>query len=103
MSRLNRKKPSLKRTVKRVLDGDTFEVKRRVGKFNRIRLSNVNAPEKKGRGGKKATSILRGLVGGKKVSITPHGRSYNRVVAKVTQNRKNINEAVKKKLSKKKR
>lgn len=87
----------IKRTVKRIIDGDTFVVSRKVGNSNIIRLANVNAPEKRSYGGRKATNILKGMVGGKKVSLSPVGRSYGRVVAKVTQNRRNINKRMKSK------
>lgn len=81
----------IRRTVRGVIDGDTFLVNRKIGGTNRIRLANVNAPEKWSRYGGAATNALRGLISGQRVSITPVGRSYDRIVAKVTQNRKNIN------------
>lgn len=79
------------RTVKRVIDSDTFEVARRIGKFNRIRLANVDAPEKGTRTGMEAMHVLRGMIGGKRVTIRPVGTSYNRVVAKVFADRKSVN------------
>jgi len=87
----------MKRTVKRVIDGDTFIVNRKIGNTNRVRLAGYNAPEKHQFGGKKATTQLRGLIGGKTVSITPKGRSYNRVVADVRINRKSVNKRMKNK------
>lgn len=87
----------MRRTVKKIIDGDTFAVKRRIGNTNKIRLANVNAPERGSKGGKTATSALKRLIGGRKVSITPVGRSYDRVVAKVTQNRRNINKRMRQK------
>jgi len=82
----------MRRTVKRVIDGDTFEVARKIGGTNRVRLANVNAPERNTKAGKKDTNRLRGLIGGKTVSVTPVGRSYGRVVAKVSHNRKSVNK-----------
>ena len=79
------------RTVRRVIDPDTFEVARRIGKFNRIRLANVDAPEKGTRAGIGAMYILRGMIGGKRVTVRPVGTSYNRVVAKVFADRKSVN------------
>lgn len=79
------------RTVKRVVDGDTFEVARRIGKLNRIRLANFDAPKKSTRAGMEAMWALRGMIGGKRVTIRPVGRSYNRVVAKVFADRKSVN------------
>ena len=87
----------IRRTVKKVIDGDTFVVSRRIGNSNVVRLSNVNAPEKRDYGGRKATNVLRGMIGGRQVSVSPVGRSYGRVVAKVTQNRRNINKRMKSK------
>ncbi|MCK4589527.1 MAG: thermonuclease family protein [Nanoarchaeota archaeon] len=81
-----------RRTVKRVIDGDTFLVKRAINGTSKIRLSGVNAPEKHQFGGPTATNVLRGLIGGEKVTVTPVGRSYDRIVAGVTQNRRNINK-----------
>ena len=80
----------MKRTVKKIIDGDTFIVNRKIGNTNRVRIANYNAPERNTRSGKTATNRLRGMIGGQSVSITPVGRSYNRVVAKVTKNRKNV-------------
>lgn len=85
-----------RRTVKRIVDGDTFEVARRVGGSRFVRLAGVNAPEKHARGGRKATNTLRGLIGGQKVIIDPVARdSYGRVVAKVKKSRKSVNKHMK--------
>lgn len=85
-----KRKPT--RTVKRIVDGDTFEVVRPIQGANRIRLAGVNAPDKHTPAGRKATNVLRGMIGGKKISITPVGRSYDRIVAEVTQDRRKINK-----------
>ena len=84
-------KITIRRKVKRVIDGDTFEVYRKIGNTNRVRLAGVKAPAKNQFGGRKATNRLRGLIGGKTVTINPVGISYNRVVAKVRHQRKSIN------------
>jgi endonuclease YncB( thermonuclease family) len=81
----------IRRKVKHVIDGDTFIVSRRIGNTNRIRLAGINAPEKYQFGGKQATNRLRGLIGGKTVTIIPVGRSYNRIVANVRSKRKSVN------------
>ena len=81
----------MRRTVKKIIDGDTFVVNRKIGNTNRIRLARVNAPEKYQYGGKRATSKLRGLIGGKTVTIIPVGRSYGRIVAQVRHRRRSIN------------
>ena len=82
----------MRRTVKKVIDGDTFVVNRKIGNTNRIRLARVNAPEKYQYGGKRATNKLRGLIGGKTVTIIPVGRSYGRIIAKVRHRRKSANK-----------
>lgn len=82
----------MKRTVKRVWDGDTFIVARKVQGTDRIRLANVYAPEKYQFGGSSATSKLKKLIGGKQVTLKPVGRSYNRFVAIVRHKRQSINK-----------
>lgn len=69
-----------------------FIVSRKIGKTNVVRLAGINAPEKYQFGGKKATNRLRGLIGGKTVTIVAVGTSYNRVVANVRSNRKSTNK-----------
>lgn len=80
----------MRRTVKKVIDGDTFEVARKIQGSNRIRIAGYNAPEKHQFGGRRATNRLRGLIGGKTVTIKPVAKSYGRVVANVTSNRRNV-------------
>ncbi len=84
----------MKRTVKKIIDGDTFEVSRKIGTTNRVRLAGVNAPEKGRAGGIKAIRKLRGLIGGKTVTIVPVGRSYGRIVANVGHKRKSVNKRI---------
>lgn len=82
----------MQRTVKKVIDGDTFVVNRKIGNTNKVRLAGVDAPERYQFGGRAATNKLRGIIGGKIVSIKPVGRSYDRVVAQVRANRKSVNK-----------
>jgi endonuclease YncB( thermonuclease family) len=79
---------TIRRTVKRVIDGDTFETYRKVNGSNFIRIAGKNAPEKWQFGGQSATNNLRREIQGKIVSLQPVGRSYNRVVANVRNNRR---------------
>ncbi|MBU1204755.1 MAG: thermonuclease family protein [Nanoarchaeota archaeon] len=81
---------TIRRTVKRVIDGDTFEVARKIQGTNRIRIAGLNAPELKQKGGSEAANKLRRLIGSKQVTIVPVSRSYNRLVAHVRRNRKKI-------------
>ena len=81
---------TIRRTVKRVLDGDTFQTYRKVNGSNSIRLAGVNAPENYQFGGQQATERLKRQIQGKTVTLQPIGRSYGRVVAKVRHNRRLI-------------
>ena len=80
----------IRRTVKRVLDGDTFQTYRKINGSNYVRLAGVNAPERWQFGGRKATESLKRQIQGKTVTLQPVGRSYNRVVANVRHNRRLI-------------
>ncbi len=79
---------TIRRTVKRVLDGDTFQTYRKVNGSNYVRLAGVNAPERYQFGGREATSRLKRQIQGKTVTLQPVGRSYSRVVARVRVNRR---------------
>lgn len=82
----------MKRKVKRIVDGDTFETYRKVNGSKFVRLAGVNAPERHESGGERATNKLRRLIGGKTVTIIPVGRSYGRLVANVRHRRKSVNK-----------
>ncbi len=79
---------TIRRTVKQVLDGDTFQTYRKVNGSNYIRLAGVNAPEKYQLGERKATEKLKRQIQGKTVTLQPLGRSYSRVIARVRHNRR---------------
>ncbi len=90
------KKQKKRETVTRVIDGDTIETSRR--KIS-VRLENVNAPERGQKGGAAAKKALEDLVLGKMVTVETKARDpYRRAVATVKLGRKNINNAMKKKL-----
>lgn len=91
----------MRRTVKRVIDGDTFIVHRKIGSTNKIRLAGVNAPELNNPKGRKAANILRGLIGGQSITIVPKGRSYDRIVADVRFERRSVNKRMKEKMRQK--
>lgn len=84
----------MRRTVVKVIDGDTFIVNRRIGNTNKVRLANADAPELNQYGGRQAANALRNLVAGKQVTMTPVGRSYDRVVANVRVRRKSVNRII---------
>lgn len=86
-----------KRKVKRIVDGDTFEMGSPISDSCYIRLSGVRAPSKETKRGRVATNILRGLIGGKMVTIIPVSRSYGRIVAQVFYLGKDINQVMKNK------
>ena len=79
---------TIRRTVKRVLDGDTFQTYTKVRGSNYVRIAGKNAPEKYQFGGRESTAKLKRQIQGKTVTLQPVGRSYSRVVARVRCNRK---------------
>jgi endonuclease YncB( thermonuclease family) len=87
----------MKRTVTRVIDGDTFVVNRKINGTNYVRLANVNAPEKYARGGRTATNVLKGMIAGRTITVNPVGRNYNRIVATASYHRKSINRKLQQK------
>ena len=80
----------MRRKVKRVIDGDTFQTHTKVRGSNYIRIAGKNAPEMNERGGKQSRDKLKRQIQGKVVTLQPVGRSYSRVVAKVRSKRKLI-------------
>ena len=84
----------MRRTVVKVIDGDTFVVNRKIGNTNKVRLANADAPELYQYGGRQAANVLRKLIANKKVTITPVARSYDRVVANVRVRRKSVNRII---------
>ena len=86
---------SIRRTVRKVIDGDTIEVNRKIDGTNRVRLEGVNAPELPGQRGRKAQNQLKGLIGGDRVTLSVVATDkYNRKVATVRKGRRNINKAM---------
>jgi endonuclease YncB( thermonuclease family) len=87
-----------KETVKRVIDGDTFTT---TSRKHPVRLANVDAPEKRTKGGPAATKALKNLISGQKVEVDTVARDkYRRAVAKVKVDGKSVNNAMNKKLKK---
>ena len=81
---------TIRRKVNKVIDGDTFEIGRKLQGTNRIRIAGYNAPEYGQKGYRSAKTRLNRLISGKQVTIVPVGRSYNRLVADVRKNRRKI-------------
>ena len=72
-------------TVKTVVDGDTFHVYQKNGKYERVRLIGLDAPEihdsehkKGGYYGKEAKMYLNKLINGKKIRLVYDELHYDR-------------------------
>lgn len=83
-------KPGNPGKVIRVLDGDTIEIKTLPAKIVvyevpiRVRLINIDAPEKKQPFGRWSTSQLKTLVAGKQVTVSySHKDRYGRIIGHV--------------------
>ena len=85
----------IRRTVMKVIDGDTLIVNRKIGGTNRIRLAGVRAPERDMTGYSAAANQLRNLVEGKSITIIPVGKSYGRIAADARSRRRSINKRLK--------
>lgn len=83
---------TIRRTVRRVIDGDTFIVNRQIRGTNRVRMANYNAPELYQYGGGTAKRSLSRRIQGKTVTLRPVGKSYGRVVSDVRYRRRKINK-----------
>ena len=69
--------------VIRVLDGDTLEILQDK-KTVRVRLANIDAPEKKQDYGRWSTDMMKSLVAGKTVTVTYFQRDrYGRILGQV--------------------
>lgn len=80
--------------VSKVPDGDTFVTQ----DGTKVRLANVNAPEKGQRGAPRARSDLRRLISRKQVNVETVARDpYGRVVANVKVGNKSVNKAMRSK------
>ena len=80
---------STRRKVQKIIDGDTFTVRRNVGGSQFIRIAGLNAPEMGQRGYMPAKRKLQKLKG-ETVTLRPVGKSYGRTVAEVIHKRKRI-------------
>ena len=75
-------------TCEYVQDGDTFRTKMQ----NWIRLARYDAPEDGQSGYSEAKKLLSSLILNKEVVYERVGVSYDRIVAEVWQNNRNIND-----------
>ena len=76
------------RKVKGVVDGDTIKVSSTVKGSSYIRLAGKHSPEKREPGYQTAKANLKSRIGGKRVWVTPVGKSYGRTVAHVRKARR---------------
>lgn len=79
-----------RRKVQKVIDGDTFKIRRKIQNSQYIRITGLNCPEKGQRGFSPAKKRLERQIQGKTVTIHPKARSYGRVVADVIHKRKRL-------------
>ncbi len=77
----------MRRKIIKIIDGDTFKVRKRVKGSQYIRIAGINAPEKGESGYMTAKKRLARLKG-KIVTIRPKGKSYGRAVGDVIFRRK---------------
>ena len=72
--------------VRRVIDGDTFEVAGPGGVRVRIRLRRTNAPEMDEPGGPEAKAALEAKIGGKQIHLKSYARDrYGRTIAEIAE------------------
>lgn len=72
--------------VRRVMDGDTIEIVDTGGIRTRVRLRDVDAPERGEPGFEAATEALSQRVLGRQIYVTPHARDrYGRLVATIEE------------------
>jgi len=78
--------------VVRVTDGDTITILDNANNQHRIRLSGIDAPERKQAFGEKSREALATLVAGKQVEIDWNKRDkYRRIVGKVLVDGQDVN------------
>ena len=79
--------------VVRVADGDTITILVAGNKQERIRLADIDAPERGQEFSEKSRQLLSSLVAGKTVRVEYSGRDmYGRILGTVCVGRKNVNE-----------
>lgn len=70
--------------VKKVIDGDTFELDKKVRGTNRVRIANVDTPEKGKPGSKQATEFTKRQIEKKRVVLDVKAKDqYGRLLANV--------------------
>ncbi len=84
------------RKVKRVINGDTFDLCVDIYGLRRIRIADMNAPEIGDRGYHSAAMNLRELIEGEKVLIQPKNRDrFGYLVADIIINNMDVKKHLK--------
>ena len=84
--------------VTKVIDGDTFEIDRKIDGSNRVRIARIDTPEKGQKGAAKAREFLKKEIEGQNVVLDPKAKdTYGRVVAFVYKEGKSIGKKLRKK------
>jgi len=90
----------MKRTVKKIIDGNTFVVNRTIDSTVvsrsieptiKIQLASVKATKPDA----KATSVLKRLIDGKTVTVVPLDKRGNKIIAEVICNENSVNRIMK--------
>ena len=85
---------SYRRKPRKIIDGDTFMLYKPVKGKKYVRLSGVNTPEKGQYGYKKAMNQLKGMIGGRTVTIKPVA-VRRRLIAQVIADNMSVNQRMK--------
>lgn len=85
---------SSRRKPQKIIDGDTFKLYQNLKGKRFVRLAGVDTPEKGQFGYQKAKNQLKGMIGGRTVTIKPQdiGR---RIIAEVYADGKSVNNRMK--------
>ena len=82
--------------VEKVVDGDTFKIDRKIRGTNKIRIKDIDTPERSHPGYQKATGITKRMIEGKNVTIEPVAKDkYNRIIANVYKDGKSVKARLK--------
>lgn len=80
---------SVRRKVQKIIDGDTFKVRKGVRGSQYIRIAGMDAPERGQRGYLSSKNKLKKLKG-RTVTIKPKAKSHGRTVGEVIFKRKRV-------------
>jgi len=82
--------------VKKVYDGDTVKIDRKIFGTDKIRLNKIDTPERGSPGYRKATNITKRMVDGKRISVEPVTKDkYGRLIANIYKDGKSVRARLK--------